>query len=119
MAGDRVAYRDAGRRVVSGARHSVELGGGAHRIILVRHGRSALRLPKQVASDAVRGAARRYEAAGIRRTPPPSMALRRHARAAAVLACSDTRRAVESARFLDSTREPLIDPLFREAGVPL
>jgi broad specificity phosphatase PhoE len=91
----------------------------ARSIILVRHGRSALRLPKPVASDALRSTARRYEEAGIRRTPPPSMELRAHARAAAVLACSDTRRAIESARCLDGTREPLIDPVFREAGLPL
>lgn len=88
-------------------------------IILVRHGRSALRLPKRVASDALRGTARRYEQAGIHRTPPPSQELRRHASAAAVLVCSDTRRAIESVRLLDHTREPLTDPVFREAGLPL
>jgi broad specificity phosphatase PhoE len=88
-------------------------------IILVRHGRSALRVPKQIASDALRSTARRYNAAGIRRTPRPPIELRRQARAAAVIVCSDTRRAVESARALDGTREPLVDAVFREAGLPL
>jgi len=88
-------------------------------IILVRHGRSALRVPRWVSGDALHGTARRYEEAGIRRTPPPSRELRRHASAAAMLACSHTRRAIESARRLDHTREPLTDPVFREAGLPL
>ncbi|HVO26861.1 MAG TPA: histidine phosphatase family protein [Candidatus Margulisiibacteriota bacterium] len=88
-------------------------------ITLVRHGRSALHVPKQVASDALRRTARRYNEAGIRRTPRPPMELCRHAHSAAVIVCSDTRRAIESARALDGTREPLVDPVFREAGLPL
>jgi broad specificity phosphatase PhoE len=88
-------------------------------IILVRHGRSALRVPTQVASDALRSTARRYNEAGIRLTPRPPRELRQHARTAAVIVCSDTRRAIESARVLDGTREPLADPVFREAGLPL
>ena len=91
----------------------------ARSIILVRHGRSALRLPRQVTSAAVRRTARRYEETGIRPTPPPSMELRQHARAAAVVACSDTPRSIESARLLTDTRDLLIDPVFREAGIPL
>jgi broad specificity phosphatase PhoE len=89
------------------------------RIFLVRHGRSALRVPKRVASDALRSTARRYNEAGIRRSPRPPTELCEHARAAAVIVCSDTRRAIESARVLDGTREPLVDPVFREAGLPL
>jgi len=88
-------------------------------IILVRHGRSALRAPTQVASDALRSTARRYNEAGIRLTPRPPRELRQHARSAAVIVCSDTRRAIESARVLDGTRDPLADPVFREAGLPL
>lgn len=88
-------------------------------IILVRHGRSALRLHKPVASAALRDTARRYEQAGIRRTPPPSAALRRHAHSAAVIACSDARRSIESACLLDDTRAPVVDPVFREAGLSL
>ena len=91
----------------------------ARSIILVRHGRSALRAPRQVASDALRSTARRYEEAGIRRTPRPSRELRQHARSAALIVCSDTRRAIESARLLDGGREPVLDPVFREAGLPL
>ena len=91
----------------------------ARRIILVRHGRSALRVPKQVASDALRSTARRYDEAGIRATPRPPKELRQHARSVAVIVCSDTRRAIESVRALDGTREPLIDAVFREAGLPL
>jgi broad specificity phosphatase PhoE len=91
----------------------------ARTIILVRHGRSALRVPTRVASGALRDTARRYEEAGIRRTPPPSPELRRHARSAAVIVCSDAKRAIDSARLLDDTRPPLVDPVFREAGLPL
>jgi broad specificity phosphatase PhoE len=88
-------------------------------IILVRHGRSSLRVPERISNDALRSTARRYDEAGIRSTPRPSAALRRQAGAAGVIVCSRTRRAIESARILDRTREPLIDPLFREAGLPL
>lgn len=89
------------------------------RIMLVRHGRSSLRVPNRIPSDMLRSTARRYNEAGIRSTPRPSAQLRRQAGSADVIVCSDARRAVESARALDSTREALIDPLFREAGLPL
>jgi len=88
-------------------------------IILVRHGRSSLRAPKRLTSDGLRSTAVRYNEAGIRATPRPSALLRRRARAAGVIVCSDVRRAVESARVLDGTRRVLIDPLFREAGLPV
>lgn len=88
-------------------------------IILVRHGRSSLRVPPRIGSDTLRGTARRYNEAGIRATPRPSATLRRQAGSAGVIVCSDARRAVESARALDGTREPLIDRVFREAGLPL
>ena len=88
-------------------------------IILVRHGRSSLRAPKRLTSDRLRSTARRYNEAGIRATPRPSAPLRRQARAVGVIMCSDARRAVESARVLDRTRQLLIDPLFREAGLPV
>lgn len=89
------------------------------RIILVRHGRSSLRVPKRIPRDTLRSTARRYNEAGIRSKPRPSAPLRREAGCAGVIVCSDARRAVESARALDSTREAEIDPLFREAGLPL
>jgi broad specificity phosphatase PhoE len=89
------------------------------RIILVRHGPSALRVPKRIPSDRLRSTARRYNEAGVRSTPGPSAPLRREAGSTDLIVCSDARRAVESARVLDRTREPLIDPLFREAGLPL
>lgn len=88
-------------------------------IVLVRHGRSSLRVPKRIASDTLRSTARRYNEAGIRSTPRPPARLRRQARTAGLIVCSDARRAIESAQALDSTREPLIDRLFREAGLPL
>ena len=78
-----------------------------------------MRVPKRLPSDRLRSTARRYNEAGIRATPRPSTRLRRQAGAAGVIVCSDAQRAVESARALDSTREPLIDPLFREAGLPV
>src|SRR5512143_1796832 len=88
-------------------------------IILVRHGRSALPTRKSIASTGLRSLARRYDEAGIRRTPAPTAELRRQAAAAGIIVCSDTRRAVESARALDRTRDPLTDRVFREAGLPL
>ncbi len=76
-------------------------------------------MPKRVPSDRLRSTARRYNEAGIRSKPRPSAPLRQQAGSAGVIVCSDARRAVESVRALDSAREPLIDPLFREAGLPL
>jgi broad specificity phosphatase PhoE len=88
-------------------------------IILTRHGRPALRTSKRVPSASLRSVARRYDEAGIRRTPAPPADLRRRAASAGIIVCSDTRRAVESARALDRTRDPLTDRVFREAGLPL
>jgi broad specificity phosphatase PhoE len=88
-------------------------------IILVRHGRSALPTRTSISRTSLRSLARRYNEAGILRTPAPPAELRRRAAAAGIIVCSDTRRAVESARALDRTRDPLTDRVFREAGLPL
>jgi broad specificity phosphatase PhoE len=88
-------------------------------IILTRHGRVGLRTPRRVPSASLRSVARLYEEAGIRRTPSPPADLRRRAASAGIIVCSDARRAIESARALDRARDPLTDPVFREAGLPL
>ncbi len=88
-------------------------------ILLARHGRPALGTRKPTSSASLRILARRYDEAGIRRTPAPSADLRRQAATAGIIVCSDMRRALESARALDRTRDPLSDRIFREAGLPL
>jgi broad specificity phosphatase PhoE len=84
-------------------------------IHLIRHGRSALEhdgrwyRAREVSSyeDA-------YDAAGIRDDLAPTAAVVALARRADVLLASDMRRAIESARRLDPTREPTIIPALRE-----
>jgi broad specificity phosphatase PhoE len=84
------------------------------RIVLVRHGRSSHVHRGWVTAAGLRVWRQAYEAAGIRRGERPPAALRRLARDAKVVACSDAPRAVASARLLAAGQEVVVSPLLRE-----
>lgn len=85
------------------------------RIVLVRHGRSAIQHDGRWMPHArVSEYERQYDDAGIRDDDHPPADLSELARGCSVLVASDMRRAVESARRLGEGREPEIQPLIRE-----
>jgi broad specificity phosphatase PhoE len=88
------------------------------RILLVRHGRPLLKVPRRVRGAEVAALIENYDAAGIDLRHPPPAPLRRTARSAEVVLSSDLRRAVESARVLFPKRRLRKNPLFREADIP-
>jgi broad specificity phosphatase PhoE len=59
-----------------------------------------------------------YEAAGIDAADAPPEELSTIARAAGALACSNARRAIDSARALAPNRDAIVSPLLRELSLP-
>jgi broad specificity phosphatase PhoE len=87
----------------------------AHRVLLVRHGRSAHEHDGSwIDADRARQFEDRYDAAPIRTDDAPPGSLLETARLAQVILASDLPRAITSAHTLAPHREPITSPLLRE-----
>ena len=90
------------------------------RILLVRHGRSALPRPGGwLAPDDVRAWRASYDATGIRPDERPPVALCARAASAGAILASDLPRATASAERLAAGRPVLATPLLRESPLPI
>ena len=87
-------------------------------IVLSRHGKSALPRVSSISGRDLGRWVDRYNAAGITTALPPPEPLRQLATSVGYVVASDRRRAVESARWLASSREFEVDPKLREAALP-
>jgi len=88
------------------------------RIVLTRHGRPDLRLPRRVRPRDWPALVHAYDRAGICPASLPKRPLAQLASQCGLVACSPLRRSVESARLLGGTQETLCDELFREVALP-
>jgi len=99
----------------------------AQTIVLVRHGRSAHVHPTMLDFDGFLRWRADYEAAGIDDEPPP--ALKAMASTSGIVVASNARRAIDSAKLLDPSREiettdllgelALVPPKIRAIRMPL
>ena len=88
------------------------------KIILLRHGRPDLELPKKLASKEIVPLIRRYDDAGIAPDSIPPEQSIVVANTVNAVVCSHLRRSVESAKKLTEKHILLSDELFREAALP-
>ncbi|HUJ73302.1 MAG TPA: histidine phosphatase family protein, partial [bacterium] len=89
------------------------------RIILVRHGKPDIDMTRPVSGAALDDWSSRYDAAPLRAESMPPHRLREALAAASVVVASDLRRARESALRAAPDKVPVLDPLYREAPLPV
>ena len=87
--------------------------------MLVRHGLSSHTHRGPVDRAGVERWQEAYDAAGIQPEPPPPQELVTLATESAHIVASDLKRAIESAKLLAPQREIRIEPLLREAPMPI
>jgi broad specificity phosphatase PhoE len=88
------------------------------KIVVARHGRPALELPRMVRGCDLRACVDRYDRTGVEPRLPPPAALARLAGEADCIVCSPLKRARESARLLAPHHQPLVLESLREAALP-
>jgi broad specificity phosphatase PhoE len=89
------------------------------RIILVRHGRPDIDMSQPVDGRALDQWSASYDAAPLRPESLPPAPLRKALAEATLVVASDLRRARESARRAAPDKVPVLDPLYREAPLPV
>lgn len=89
------------------------------KIILSRHGPSRYRAPKKISNKDFPNEAEHYHQVGIRGGEDVPLSTVQLARSSAVIVSSDVPRSIESALLLRNVSHPTIDPVFREAEIPL
>jgi broad specificity phosphatase PhoE len=89
------------------------------RIILVRHGKPDIDMSQPVSGGALDEWSARYDAAPLRPESLPPSRLREALAEATLVVASDLRRAHESALRALPGVTPVLDPLYREAPLPV
>jgi broad specificity phosphatase PhoE len=88
------------------------------RIILMRHGRPDVNLPRSIRPCDWAELVRRYDHAGLRDDSLPGVSLAHVASQCRLIVCSPLRRSLESAQRLSSAHPLLCDDMFREVALP-
>lgn len=89
---------------------------GRPRIVLMRHGRPDLQLPRRLSPREWPDLLRAYDGAGVSFHSLPAGRLAELASECDLVLCSPLRRSIESARMLGC--QPLCDDLYREVALP-
>lgn len=84
-------------------------------IVLIRHGQPTILLQGWIGGRELPQFVSRYQAAGIAEGSLPSEDVKSLVRSAKAVFTSDLLRAVHSAKILEPTVTPMVDPIFREA----
>ena len=87
------------------------------RIVLVRHGRPDVHYPQKIKANEMYKLIESYNAAGLNETEAPPGEIIPVVKSCNFVVCSDLRRSLDSARAL-GLQPDLVDPLFRESGLP-
>ncbi len=87
-------------------------------VILLRHGRPDLKQNHKLKARELYKWIQNYNASGIDQSYSPTQKTMAMAQQCNRIVCSDYRRSTESAKLLGLQKIDLIDPLFREAGLP-
>jgi broad specificity phosphatase PhoE len=85
----------------------------------VRHGKPDIDMTKPVSGAALDEWSARYDAAPLRAESLPPVRLREALASASLIVASDLRRARESALRAAPDKIPVLDPLYREAPLPV
>ena len=87
-------------------------------IVLIRHGRPRLAVPKRIAGYELSEWITRYNEAGIDSLFPPPLHTLALAKSSSCIVTSDLRRCIESAQILQPGCGLITQPIFREAALP-
>jgi broad specificity phosphatase PhoE len=88
------------------------------KIVVARHGRPDLELPRVIWSDDLRAVVERYDRSGINPVLAPPAALVRLAAEAGCVVCSPLQRARDSVQLVAPDQQPIVLDALREAALP-
>lgn len=88
------------------------------KIVLLRHGKPDVKEPGRIMARDLHTWIESYNSSGIHRDCAPAADALQVSSECRAFACSDLRRSMESAKLLDQNKVLVVDPIFREMGLP-